>query len=164
MIISLVFSVAKTNIITGKILSVFELLNYDNYIDNQVRFMRIAGQVERHFGLGFVFLTLVDLVLIFFMNGVKKKFPNINIYLSLHMLGLIFSFLTVDAMLLYRINYYFITMRIFTISALLYYLLRSKDSTKVIVGIFCLIIYLIAYSSKIFSADSNYYPFTFFWQ
>lgn len=143
--------------------TLLDFAGYGKYLRDAQRLEELTGASgNRKIGLGFLFVTVIDFVMIFFYSRDLKKFsPRFLSFYNLHVIGLGFSFFSAGTILLTRINYYFLSFRFFTIAYLLYFLYRRRKGFDLIYLVFIILIYLLAYYNRVMEKDSQYFPFEF---
>lgn len=143
--------------------ALLDFAGYGKYLRDAQRLEDLTGASgNRKIGLGFLFVTLIDFVMIFFYSKELKKFsPRFLSFYNLHVIGLGFSFFSAGTILLTRINYYFLSFRFFTIAYLIYFLYKRRKGFDVLYLVFILLIYLLAYYNRVMEKESQYFPFEF---
>jgi hypothetical protein len=128
---------------------------YARYINSNV--LEIATGTK--IGLGFLFKTCINLLIILVSQSVIKKYPQVVIYFVLFFIGAILFNLSYNIQLLGRLNNYFIIMRSVVLAISIWHFWQTPKYRILIISFVSL--YFILFLTAIFNASNMCSPFQF---
>lgn len=141
---------------------VLNSLGYAKYLMDESRFGELLGAGGRDLGMGFLIMTILDFVVLFFFG--RKMIANNNgyrIFYNLHMIGLVMSIFFSGAILLSRLNYYFLATRIFSLAYFVEFTITKKQHSLMLFSSVIVALYIVLYIARVKGEDSTYWPFDF---
>ena len=124
------------------------LLNYDSY-GNFTEDMFLEERTSG-FGLGLYFILIIDIIIIYYSDQLKKEFKDFNFiaYNNMFFVGALFSAAASasNSLVLYRFLFYFVSFRMIVLSFLCYYLFSIKK-TRIsrYIGYFIVVYFLLLF-------------------
>ena len=146
------------NVFISAVDSLIIRLGYSSYLD-----MSSMMDSDVRLGVGFYIIFLVNLTLILHSKNVKRFFSLhwLNIVYDLYFIGVLWSYIFINSLLLNRINYYMYGFQYIVAAFTLVYL---KETKKYKVFYLLLSLYILIFIATMYRMGENTSLYIFNWQ